>query len=278
MKSRRRIFLWKKLWKQVNALIGKKTIDGKFEGYIKNIPLILSSAKDIIKIESKQSTFSKNTIQIEVEKYFSLDINYEEMLKRINTDKYIQKAIKEYKGLRLIKQSHLIGFTSFMLSSNNNVKRISGSVQAIEQKSLKEYGVYTNIDILKKFNDEDFKSVGAGYRSAFLTKAFEKLSNEFLESLENVSYIGARESLMGFSGIGEKVADCILLYSYKFDDIYPLDVWIKRITDVLYISTKTNKSNKIFEFASKHFNGLSGWAQLFLYAYAREVGIDKLSE
>jgi N-glycosylase/DNA lyase len=165
-------------------------------------------------------------------------------------------------------------FISYIISQNNNVKRISNTIAKIShdygQKVIfenKEYYLFPKYDVLKKLSIEDFRKYGVGFRDKYIVDFLNKY--ETLNDIEKLSTKEALELLMSVKGIGLKVASCILLFGYKRLDVFPIDTWVKQ-----YISTNYNIKNdqkSIMEFAKKNFKDYSGLVIQYMFHVERNI-------
>ena len=166
---------------------------------------------------------------------------------------------------------------SFIISANNNIPRIQGIVERFcEQYGDKmsynggTYYTFPKVDKLKDVKKDDLSFLRAGYRDAYLIDAIEKVYNGevILEEFANYTTQEAKKELLKIKGIGNKVADCILLFGDRRRETFPVDVWVKRSISELYKDEIADLS--IHEFAQKKFSNLAGYAQQYLFYYMRE--------
>ena len=216
--------------------------------------------------------------------YFDLDRNYEEIKMQLsNIDKYLKTSVEYGKGIRILNQDLWETIISFIISANNNIPRIKGIIERISRKygteiewNGKKYYTFPTPKQLGKATVEDLRSLGTGFRDIRIYETTQKvLSGEFnLKEIQKKDTLSAREELLSLSGVGPKVADCILLFStLKRFDVFPIDVWVRRVMNELYIKnedeTKVSK-NEISKIAKKKFGNLEGLAQQYLFYWKRE--------
>lgn len=221
--------------------------------------------------------------------YFDLDTNYEEIKEKLSSiDENMKTSVEYGKGIRILNQDIWEALISFIISANNNIPRIKGIIERISKKYGKEiiwndrkYYTFPTAEELGKASVKDLRELGLGFRD---TRVFETtrlvkekvIDLEKLERIEDVNEL--REELLKFPGVGPKVADCIMLFSMKRYEVFPIDVWVKRVMTELYFSTeednvKVNPNNKkILEFANNKFGKLAGLAQQYLFYWRRELG------
>ena len=209
--------------------------------------------------------------------YLRLDVNYPNILKKIQKDKYIKSAIKKYPNLRLLRQDFEQTLLSFMISSNNNIS----SIRKIIRMMNKKFGKSINIDEKKIFlfpeteviadaKLEDLLECRLGFRAKFLKAAAKHiLKTNLPKEIKKLPESRARYILKEINGIGDKITDCVLVFSLAFDNITPLDVWGKRFLTKFYgISPKT-KYEEMRLWINNYFEGYGAWAGQFLYEYIR---------
>ena len=216
--------------------------------------------------------------------YFDLDRNYEEIKMQLsNIDKYLKTSVEYGKGIRILNQDLWETIISFIISANNNIPRIKGIIERISKKygteiewNGEKYYTFPTPKQLEKATVEDLRGLGTGFRDIRIYETTQKvLSGEFnLKEVQNKDTLSARDELLKLSGVGPKVADCILLFStLKRFDVFPIDVWVRRVMNELYIKnedeTKVSK-NEIAKIAEKKFGNLEGLAQQYLFYWKRE--------
>ena len=216
--------------------------------------------------------------------YFDLDRNYEEIKMQLsNIDKYLKTSVEYGKGIRILNQDLWETIISFIISANNNIPRIKGIIERISKKygaeiewNGEKYYTFPTPKQLGKATVEDLRSLGTGFRDIRIYETTQKvLSGEFnFNEVQNKDTLSVREELLTLSGVGPKVADCILLFStLKRFDVFPIDVWVRRVMNELYIKnedeTKVSK-NEISKIAKKKFGNLEGLAQQYLFYWKRE--------
>ena len=145
----------------------------------------------------------------------------------------------------------------------------------IEWKGEK-YFTFPTPEQLGEATVEELRSLGTGFRDIRIFETTQKvLKKEFdLEKIYKEDTISAREKLLNLSGVGPKVADCILLFStLKRFDVFPIDVWVRRVMNELYIKNKDESKvskKEIMQIANEKFGNLEGLAQQYLFYWKRE--------
>jgi len=242
------------------------------------------NGKDVLRVNkySKIKSYSKQKID-----FFREKDDIEKIIQLICKDKTTNNAVKKYPGLRLLRQDPFQCFISFIVSSNSNIQKIKFTLENICKKfgdrvlyDGKEFFLFPEPKKLASASLEEIKNCGAGYRSKHIIEASKKVvSGEVnFEYLKKMNYEQAKKTLCSVPGIGNKVADCILLFSLEKPEAFPLDRWMIRILEKYYpdifdLETKsiTEKQYRILhEKTRKHFGPYAGYAQQFLFKMERE--------
>lgn len=222
--------------------------------------------------------------------YFDLNTNYEEIKERLSqTDDNLKLSITYGSGIRILYQDIWEALISFIISANNNIPRIKGIIERLSEKygqeiewKGKKYYTFPTPEELSKASIQELRKLGLGFRDTRVFETTQMIVNkeidlQSLEKIEDSSRL--REELLKFPGVGPKVADCIMLFSMKKYDVFPIDVWVKRVMTELYgdeikrkshIPQNSNLNNKqILTFAQNKFGNMAGLAQQYLFYYAR---------
>lgn len=246
----------------------------------KNVIKIKQDGKDYI-LESKgEDNLEKLAIE-----YFDLKRDYKKIQNTLsNIDENMEKSIKYGQGIRILNQNLWETIISFIISANNNIPRIKGIIERISQKygneiewNGKKYYIFPTPEQLKDVTVQEFRNLGLGFRDIRLYETTQMILNKEvdLEKLrKNPNTQEVRNELLKLSGVGPKVADCILLFSdLKRFDVFPIDVWVRRVMNDLYIKesdeSKVSKT-KIEKLAEEKFGDLKGLAQQYLFYWRRE--------
>lgn len=200
--------------------------------------------------------------------YFDLNTDYNLIISKIpESDLYLRAAAESGKGIRILKQDPSETIISFIISANNNIKRIKKIIETLSslygtalEYDNNIYYSFPDNDILKKATLENLQILHAGYRDKYLIDAFEKLpENSIKNDFYNMKDL--EKYLISIKGVGPKVRDCILLFGFSRYDAFPKDVWIKRV-----IKEKYGK-----DFSEKNFGKYAGVYQQYMFHYARNT-------
>ena len=257
-----------------------KNEDGTYTGVFGNNVINVSrNQNDVI-----FTGICEGNIQEICEDYFDLKRDYEKIKKELSLiDENVKKSVKFGKGIRILNQDLWEMIISFIISANNNIPRIKGIIERICKKYGNEikwrgetYYTFPTPEQLSKASVQNLRNLGLGFRDVRVYETTRKIeSGEF--SLENLSKekdaSEIRNKLLTLDGVGPKVADCIMLFStLKRLEVFPIDVWVRRVMNELYIKnedeTKVSKK-EIEKLAREKYGDLAGIAQQYLFYWKR---------
>lgn len=260
-----------------------KQEDGSYTGIFK---------ENVLNVRQWENDFifrgiCNGNIQEEIEEYFDLNRNYEDIKSTLTKiDESMANSIKYGEGIRLLNQDLWETIISFIISANNNIPRIKGIIERLSARYGKEiifegdsYYTFPTAEELKDVTVEDYRKLGLGFRDVRLYETVHMVLDgkvDFEKMHDEHDTLKIREKLLSLSGVGPKVADCILLFStLKRLEVFPIDVWVRRVMNELYIKNvdekKVNKKD-IERVANEKFGGLAGIAQQYLFYWKRDVG------
>lgn len=204
------------------------------------------------------------------EKFFDLNTNYSIIKNKLNYFEIMKKPIKFGYGIRILKQNLFETLISFIVSANNNIKRIKSILFRLREKFGKQidgYFAFPTRESLLNASVEDFVSLGAGYRAPYLFNVLRQVDEDTLMQWGSLDTQSLRRKLIELSGVGPKVADCILLFGYSRGDVFPVDTWIAQMYEKFYHHEENReviRKNLVNEFGE-----LSGFAQQYLFFFMR---------
>ena len=255
--------------------------DGSYTGVVGENVINLKKDQNNIIIKG----IVKDNLKDVCSNYFDLDTNYENIKNKLSMiDNNLRTSIEYGDGIRILHQDVWEALISFIISANNNIPKIKGIIDRISKKYGRviewngtTYYTFPTADELSRASIKDLRMLGLGFRDSRVYETTRlvkegKIDLEKLEKNNNISEI--REELLKFPGVGPKVADCIMLFSMKKYQVFPIDVWVKRVMTELYFNKdkKIEPNNKkILEFAENKFGNLAGLAQQYLFYWRREL-------
>ena len=255
--------------------------DGSYTGVVRNNVLNVKKEENSIVIKG----MCEDNLEELCKDYFDLDTDYQKIKNKLSKlDNNLRVSIKYGKGIRILKQDIWEALISFIISANNNIPRIKGIIERISQKYGKEiewegkkYYTFPSAEEMKDATIEDFRKLGLGFRDKRIYETIHLVLDKKvnLDEMYEKETKEVREELLTLSGVGPKVADCILLFStLKRFDVFPIDVWVRRVMNELYIKNEDeNKVSKkeIMNIADEKFGSLEGLAQQYLFYWKRDA-------
>lgn len=181
-------------------------------------------------------------------------------------------------GIRILNQPVFEMIISFIISANNNIKRIQSLVEKLSTKcgtDMGDFHAFPTPQQLAMLSIDDLKQMGMGFRAKYIFETTKKLQNINLEDFRNKNTKELLEYLSTLSGVGPKVADCIALFAYHKMDCFPVDTWVEKIYNSYFSTEKETNRVKIRENLVSTFGNLSGYAQQYLFYYKRELDRNK---
>lgn len=253
--------------------------DGSYTGVVRGKAANVSYRPGVLKLDNATAEDFK---QVWFD-YFDLGRDYRLIKEAVMTDGIMEKAVNFGSGIRILRQEPWETLVSFILSANNRIPRIMKIISEISRLfgteiryAGKSYYSYPDAQVLAVQSLEQIAECRAGYRCGYIheTAAAVAGSGFDTERLATMQTADARKELMKYKGVGGKVADCVLLYSGIKYDVFPVDVWVKRVMEELYFGREAGFP-EIHRFASEKFGQYAGFAQQYLFYYAREhkIGI-----
>lgn len=247
-------------------------------GVIKDRVIKISEQDDKLYVSSSNMDKLEETIT----EYFDLNTDYKKIENVISKiDKNVNNAVKNSTGIRILNQDFFEMVISYIISANNNIPRISKSINEISKRYGKEiifendkYYLFPTLEDLLKVTEEEFKSCGVGFRARYLKNTVKainenKINFEYMMKLDTIC---AKSELMKMQGIGPKVADCILLFSLNRKEVFPIDVWVERVMSKIYFKDLKGKVSKkdIINYSNNNFKEYAGIVQQHLFFNIRE--------
>ena len=211
------------------------------------------------------------------EGYFDLPRNYGEIKKALATSSVMEKAICAGGGIRILRQDVWETILSFIISASNNIPRIKKIIASLCENFGESLpgGLYSfpSPDRLCGVTAEDLAPIRAGFRAKYIADAANKINSGEVDigTLFKMDTATARKELIKINGIGNKVADCILLFALGRMEVFPVDVWINNTMCRLY-PEKCTSLTSVRSAGPEIFGEYCGIAQQYLFYYARENG------
>lgn len=253
---------------------------------------LVAKQKVIKLIQQKESTsiMIHGTSMGEMEEiwryYFDLDTDYQNIIDTLAAkDAHMKAAIKFGEGIRILKQEPWEMLISFIISQNKAIPQIKQCIKNLSERfglplepvDDQVHYTFPTPEALAQASEEAIRECKVGFRAPYILDAARKVTDGtiVLNELYTLTTEEARAKLMTIKGVGPKIADCILLFAYSKMEVFPADVWIKRVVEGLYFKGENIKLKELQSFAKEYFGELAGYAQQYLFFYARENGLFK---
>jgi len=204
------------------------------------------------------------------EPYFDLNTDYNEIISQLSRSHPVLAKAAEYaSGIRILRQEPFETLCTFIISQNNNIKRIKGIIRRLcenfgdaitTSQGEEAYFAFPSLEKMASLTEEDLQVIKAGFRSRYLIDCAQKLSKKQIDIsiCKNAPYEEAQSELMKILGIGKKVSDCILLFAFHRTESFPVDVWMKRALSTLFA-----------DLDPKILGSYAGIAQQYIFHYSR---------
>ena len=195
--------------------------------------------------------------------YFDLDRDYAAICAKLKEDELVRETIDEYYGIRILNQEPWEALVSFVISQQNNIKRIKGIIKRLcdtyGEKICDGWHAFPTSKTLSKLSVEDFEAIGLGYRAKYVKKLADDVESGAIDlaAIKAMDLDDAKKTLLSIYGVGEKVANCALLFGFQFIRCFPVDVWMKRVLQYYP------------DGLPECFSGYEGIAQQYLFHWAR---------
>lgn len=206
--------------------------------------------------------------------FLDLNRDYKKIKTELSKDEVVKKAIDYGSGIRILKQEFFECLISFIISQQNNIPKIKKAIEgfcALFGDKVcydnKEYYTFPTPKSLENITVEDLAPLKIGYRDKYIIDAIKKVNSGEIAytKLIDLSYEEAKKMLLTINGVGEKVANCVLLFSLLKSEAFPVDTWIKKAMESLY----NLKENEIPDYTKLNFKEYSGFAQQYIFYYIR---------
>ena len=242
------------------------------------------NGQDVLRVDSFGDIKSYQNVRTD---FFRKKDNMEQIINSISKDNTVRRATRQFLGLRLCEQDPFQCLISFIVSSNSNIQKIKTNLENLSKKFGKmiefdgqNFFLFPSPQSIANVSINEIIECGIGYRSKFVKEAAKRIfSKEIdLESLKRTNYVETKKRICSILGVGNKVADCVMLFSLDKLEAFPVDRWMVRILEKYYfdkfqLQTKTITEKQydiLHERIVDHFGPFAGYAQQFLFKMERE--------
>ena len=230
-------------------------------------------------VEVRCADAARDTMAEALWRYLRLDDDLPGICRRLRRDPLLAESVDRHWGLRLLRQNPWECLVAFICSTQSNIPRIARTQEALADA----LGAQTTLDGIVRHafptpeaaagaGEERLRGLGLGYRAAFVARTAEAVASGAvdLEALRSAPYADARARLMALHGVGEKVADCVLLFSMGKLESFPIDRWVRRAVEESYFNGRTVPYGTLAMWARETFGNVAGYAQQYLF-YGRRL-------
>ena len=242
--------------------------DGSYTGIANRQAVRISMVEDTVEIEGITQTDYEDFWK----RYLDFDRDYSKIKKTVSINDTMIKSVEFGNGIRILRQDFFETLISFIISQRSSIPKIKSCVEKLcslygDEIHFKGKVFYTfpTAQKIASLSEEEIRSLGVGYRAPYILKAAQAVVNGEInaEELEAMDTASARQKLLSLYGVGDKVCDCVLLFSLGKYDLFPADVWIKRVMAEEFKSTDAKLAGET------KFGSYSGFAQQYLFYWRK---------
>ena len=255
--------------------------DGSYTGVVQGKVINAKKENDLIIFDNTNKEDFEN-IWFD---YFDLGRDYGKIKNQLRImDEYLEKATEFGQGIRILQQDGWEMLISFIISANNRIPMIQRAINNLSEKygkfigeyRGKKYYAFPTPEELSRASVEEIRACQTGFRDKYIKSVVDYVSENNVDvlSYRKLNTDECIKELVKFNGVGPKVADCITLFGMQKYDTFTVDVWVKRVMEEFYVEDNLSLP-KIRKFALDKFGNLAGFAQQYLFYYARELGIGR---
>lgn len=248
-----------------------ENLNGGYVGFVNFSPVYVRQEVNGFSLLGNADRLSKVT------SYFRLDDPLDDITRAWKDDRILSEAAKTFRGLRLIHQEAWSCLVGFVLSIMSNIPKIETGLGKLARHCGERVRFLGSLfyatpspKALSSLREKTLRSFGIGFRAPYLKECAREVTRGFsLEELASLPYLEAKRALMELPGIGEKVADCILLHGLGHLEAFPVDVWMKRVLEHYYFKGEEKTERYLSEWGRNKFGPWAGYAELYLYTFGR---------
>lgn len=253
-----------------------RKVIGAWEGVIDHRWVRLEQMSDGIAATTMEPTRDWSWLK----HYLQTDINLASVLHSFPDDEPMRAAVSACRGLRLLRQDPWECLASFILSSTKQIVQIQQIVALLCERFGEPLRVpaghapvfdFPSADRLAACAESDLRGCKMGFRAPNLLRTAKMITAREvnLSGLHSRRVEEARAELLKLPGVGNKIANCVLLFAYGFQQAFPVDVWVMKALRELYFPRRRVSAKRLARFTATHFGANAGYAQQYLFHYMR---------
>jgi N-glycosylase/DNA lyase len=244
-----------------------------FVGVVSGNVLSLEQRGNLLRYASSPNATSRS----ELRSYLGVDREFRNVLSSLTKDPFVRSAVARFPGMRVLLQDPWETLISFIISSNNTILKVRRCVESLcrtfgdEIEGCPNAYSFPTPETLADATLTTLRGVCTlGYRDAYVRETAGIIARQptRLAEISRLPYPEAKKEMMQFPGVGHKVADCVLLYSMRKFEAFPIDTWIKKIVESCYFRGERMTPTAMRSFAQRRFDPYAGYAQLYLFQAA----------
>ena len=223
------------------------------------------------------------TDDVPLRHYLQTEIDFASVLASFPDDEPMRAATAACRGLRLLRQEPWECLASFILSSTKQIVQIQQIVALLCERFGARLAVppghepmfdFPSVERIAACTEQELRDCKMGFRAPNLLRTAKMIvADEVnLHRLHTLTVEEARAELLKFPGVGNKIANCVLLFAYGFQQAFPVDVWVMKALRELYFPKRRVSEKRIARFTATHFGPNAGYAQQYLFHYMRTRG------
>lgn len=210
-------------------------------------------------------------------RYFALDVDLRAVAMTFPDDAPLREAVRAHWGLRILRQEPWETLASFIASSTKQIVQIRQIVELLAERFGEPLAAgvtchrFPTVEVMARASLPELRACKLGFRARYLQGAARLIAGGRVRWAEvpAMEYERALEELQKIPGVGEKIANCALLFGFGFDEAFPVDVWVKRSLRRLYFRGRAVSDRQLRTFVRSHFGRYAGWAQQYLFLAER---------
>ncbi len=247
--------------------------DGWFRGVVSGKAVRIRGAPEGVEIDAAQD--GDEELALRLRDYLNLDADIEGIYRAMSFDDRLRDAIDRHRGMRVLRQDPWECLVSFICSSASNIPRITGNIESIcesfgapiEGSSNHLYAFPTPEALAADGAALRMRELGLGYRAEYIEATARSVAGGEVDlmSLREAPYETALEALVSLDGVGDKVANCVMLFSLDKPDAFPVDTWIDKAMREWYLEGASIPRTKMRLWAMERFRGYAGYANHYLF-------------
>jgi N-glycosylase/DNA lyase len=260
-------------------VFGWEETAGRWSGVVQGRWVELRATPDGIAVRTAAPPGDWNWLK----QFLQSEVQLAEILETFTSDdEFLLRAVTRCHGLRLLRQDPWECLACFILSSTKQIVQIRQIVRVLRERfgepvatpfGIKPAAAFPAAQRLAEVSEAELRQCRMGFRAPYLRAAAQRVAAGEIDltGIGRMELEAAREELLRFAGVGEKIADCVLLFAYGFPAAFPVDVWVHRVLTKYYFRGRKVPAERLRQFVRQHFGPHAGYAQQYLFHHERTL-------